>query len=289
MDLALASSFRQIPRVRWVPVFVVFLLASAAHAAPASDPAFLGIGMAPGPGGCTVTSITPASPAQDAGLRSGDDVFAIDKVSLGNRGVTQPCDMLTGEIVAHRPGDEVHLTVRRGVSVVTVKARLSTRSEVLHRRFFGEHMVSAELLDLDNDKVTYDLAEPRGGTKIVGWFLLDSCVNCGRVFDRIADAIRIRMRDADQMPTLLAVTATEKLASLRKVFTASVPLALAEPDVFDMLALKDSMRISFMVIDCRGVVRYVAPVAPDADDLDAAVDDILAAAEQAEYQRTRRN
>ena len=64
---------------------------------------------------------------------------------------------------------------------------------------------------------------------------------------------------------------------------------MAEPDVFDALALKDSLRVSFMVIDCRGVVRFVAPIAPDADDLDAALDDILAAVEQAEYQRNRRN
>ena len=40
-----------------------------------------------------------------------------------------------------------------------------------------------------------------------------------------------------------------------------------------------------MVIDCRGVVRFVAPIAPDADDLDAALDEVLAAAEQAEHAR----
>jgi hypothetical protein len=67
-----------------------------------------------------------------------------------------------------------------------------------------------------------------------------------------------------------------------------VALAVADMDLFEHLALKDSERISFMVIDCRGVVRFVAPIAPEADDLDAALDDILAAAEQAEHQRTSR-
>ena len=44
----------------------------------------------------------------------------------------------------------------------------------------------------------------------------------------------------------------------------------------------------FLVIDCRGVVRLVAPIAPDADDIDAATDEVLAGAEQAEHARTRR-
>ena len=44
-------------------------------------------------------------------------------------------------------------------------------------------------------------------------------------------------------------------------------------------------RVFFMVIDGHGVVRFVAPLAPNADDLDAALDDLLAAAEQAEHAR----
>ena len=36
-----------------------------------------------------------------------------------------------------------------------------------------------------------------------------------------------------------------------------------------------------MVVDCRGIVQFVAPIAPDSDDLDAALDELLAAAEQA--------
>ena len=57
---------------------------------------------------------------------------------------------------------------------------------------------------------------------------------------------------------------------------------------FRDLTLKENDRIQVMIVDCRGIVRFVAPVAPDADDLEAAIDEILAAAEQAEHQRTQR-
>lgn len=289
MDLALASSFRQIPRVRCLGFLVlVYLasLASVASAAPASDPAFLGVSMDDAPGFCSIRDTTPASPAEEAGMAFGDAVYSIDGVPLAG---PTPCTKLTSEIVARRPGDEIKLDVRRGSQRVTIKATLSTRGEVLHRRFVGAPMQRIDLVDLDNDNVSYDLGD-RGRTTIVGWFALERCTNCGRVFDRIADELRTRLRDAENPPGVLAVTAAplDKRSSLRKSFTANVTLASTERDVFEDFALRDSVRISFMVIDCRGVVRFVAPIAPDADDFEAAVDDLLAAAEQAEYLRTRR-
>jgi hypothetical protein len=279
--------------VRWFGFVVVIALGatspSAAVAATASDPAFLGIGMDDSPPYCSINSITPASPAQDAGLMWGDAVYAMDGVSLAG---SSPCTALTNLIVAHKPGEPITLDVRRGTQRLTIKATLSTRAEVLARRFVGEPMLRTDLEDLDDDKLSYDLGGRRGKTTIVGWFMLDRCSGCARVFDKIADGVRTRLKHKDHAPAVLAVTAPaprDKLHSVRKSFTANVSLAVAEPDVFDMLALKDSLRISFMVIDCRGVVRHVAPIAPDADDYDAAIDDILAAAEQAEHQRTRRN
>ena len=270
------------------PLIAAAVLAPVvAQAAPASDPAFLGIGMDNGPGYCSINNITLASPAQDAGLLFGDAIHAIDGVPTAG---PNPCTVLQAQIVAHRAGEDIKLDVRRGNQRVTIKATLSTRAEVLHRRFVGEPMLHTELDDFDNDKVTYDLGG-RGRTTIVGWFMLENCANCARVFDRINDGLQKRLKGADMLPATLAITAPGRrgdLTSLRKSFTANVSLAVAETELFDALALKDSERISFMVIDCRGVVRFVAPIAPEADDIDAAVDDILAAAEQAEHQRTSR-
>jgi hypothetical protein len=50
----------------------------------------------------------------------------------------------------------------------------------------------------------------------------------------------------------------------------------------------DKDRAFFLVIDCKGIVRLVMPIAPDSDDVDAAVDEVLAGAEQADHARARR-
>ena len=287
MMLATATSFRQSPIMRWLP-FLVVVLSAPAVAAPASDPAFLGIGMDDGPGYCSISNVTASSPAHDAGLTFGDAVHAIDGVLTAG---PRPCTILQAQIVAHRPGEDIQLEVRRGAQHITIHATLSTRAEVLHRRFVGEPMLHTEVTDIDDAKLSYDLGERHGRTTIVGWFMLENCANCARVFDIINDGLHKRLKDADTLPTTLAITAPGRrgdLALIRKSFNANVSLAVADIDLFDMLALRDSERISFMVIDCRGVVRFVAALAPDADDLDAAVDDILAAAEQAEHQRTSR-
>jgi len=273
--------------VRWLLSIAAVLVTSLASAAPASDPAFLGIGMDNGPGYCSINTITPSSPAQDAGLQFGDMIVAIDGLPTAG---PNPCTTLQAQIVSHRPGEDIKLDLRRGAQRLTVKATLSTRAEVLYRRFVGEQMLHTELEDIDNKKLSYDLAG-RGTTTIVGWFMLENCTGCARVFDRINDGLKKRTKDSDTQPKTLAITAPGRrgeLTSVRKSFTSNVSLAVADMDLFESLALKDSERISFMVIDCRGVVRFVAPIAPDADDIDAAVDDILAAAEQAEHQRTSR-
>jgi hypothetical protein len=223
-----------------------------------------------GPGFCSISSITPASPAHDAGLLFGDSVHAIDAVATAG---PNPCGVLQSQIVAHRSGEEIKLDVRRGNQRVTIKATLSTRAEVLNRRFVGEPMLHTELADIDNAKLSYDLADRRGRTTVVGWFMLENCSNCARVFDRITDGLRKRLKDADTLPVTLAVTAPGRrggLTGVRNTFNSNVALAVADMDLFEHLALKDSERISFMVIDCRGVVRFVAPIAPEADDLDAA-------------------
>jgi hypothetical protein len=268
--------------VRWTVLIALCLAPVAAAAAPASDPAFLGIGMGASPAGCQITSITPGSPARDAGLLFGDIVLGIDGVRIGG---PNPCDLLAARIADHHPGDKITLTVDRGVERVTVKAALTSRGEMLSRRLVGEPLSRTELIDADNDEVTYDLSR-RGQTRIVGWFTLASCAGCARTFDRVS--ARLEKRFKDNPPSVLAITSPVAIDRYRSIFTSSVPLAIVDEDLFDNLALRDSQRITFMVIDNRGVVRFAAPVAPDGDDVDAAIDDILAAAEQAEHQRARR-
>lgn len=309
MKLALRTPFRQIPHVRWAGSLVAFGLAVAAtpaSAAPASNPAFLGIVMqSRGNVGCEVTSVTRGSSAEDAGLREFDLIVAIDGVA------TPRCDVLQAEIVAKSPGQVARLDVKRSERIV-ITATLSTRAEVLHRRLVGQALESIDVVDADDETRHFDLAATRGKTRILGWFLLESCTGCAAVFDRIADGVARRLKDRDTAPSVLAVTsrpviktanalfgvsaahavaqAGSRIDSLRKHygFTSPVAMALTSKDTFEELAIDDPLRIHFVVVDSRGIVRFVAPIAPGSDDIEAALDELLAAVEQAEHLRPQR-
>ena len=75
---------------------------------------------------------------------------------------------------------------------------------------------------------------------------------------------------------------SDNIDELKPIATAlDVPLLVGDTETFQRFSITDVDRVFFMVIDCRGIVSYVAPIAPDADDLDAALDELYAAAEQA--------
>src|ERR1051325_2510096 len=84
---------------------LLLVLVGTASAAPRSNPPFLGISMTDAPPGCRVDSITPQSPAADAGLELGDIIVGIDGVD------TPSCPVLSAQIVAHQIGDKVPLDV----------------------------------------------------------------------------------------------------------------------------------------------------------------------------------
>jgi hypothetical protein len=259
-----------------------------------------------GNAGCEVSSVTRGSSAQDAGLRELDLIVAIDGVA------TPRCDVLQAEIVAKSPGHVVRLDVKRSERVV-ITATLSTRADVLHRRLVGQPMESIDVADADDETRRFDLADTRGKTTIMGWFNIEGCSGCAAVFDRISDAIAKRLKDRDSAPAVLAVTSRPRLpyvqllSSSRVVpavtaaapsptplrrhyaFSSNLPMAITAKETFEELAIDDRDRIHFIVIDSRGIVRFVAPVSPGSDDADAAIDEVLAAAEQTENSRSRRD
>ena len=264
--------------MRWLAVLA--LAAGTASAEPrASNPAFIGIKMNPLGFGCQVADVVAGGPAKDAGVRPFDIILTIDDVALaGGNG----CDTLLQMITGHAPGDTVRLEIRRAMDTVKLKVTLSTRAEVLHHRFVGHRFGSATLVDAEDPRTTYDLDDLRGHVTVLGWFHADTCVNCGSVFDRVRDGLRERLHDG--MPTLLAVTPTLKDdKQLRKNFSSSVKLATAPEDAVLDGELLEPDRIQFLILDAKGIVRFVSPVAPDSDDLDAALDEVLAACEQEQH------
>jgi hypothetical protein len=258
--------------------------ATSASASKASNPAFLGVGMedtggARGAGPCMITGVERGSGAEAASLQPGDVFERLDGAAISN------CDALISQITAKTPGAVVQIDVRRHAQPLKIKAELLTRDEILRRRLVGQPLPDGELLRVD-DRATVDLsAEKR--TMIVGWFPT-GCAGCDAVIDDVARWSRGR-RDARAPIAVLAAvadlsgrrSALDTLEQLKLMQRAlDVPLLAADYDTYTRYAMKDIDRVHFMVIDARGVVQYVAPIVPNADDTRAVLDELYAAAEQ---------
>lgn len=254
---------------------MVLATASVAVAKP-SNPAFLGIGMHDEPDGCHVDNVTRGSGAKAAGLRASDIIVAIDKTP------TPSCAVILANVQGHGAGDRVELLIQRNGRALTVNADLVSRDEIMRRRLVGQTMVATELMGVDDDRMV-DLSSLRGKTAIVGLFDLGRCADCNSVFGKLATWTRAQADKGGAVPLSFAVSVAPLGSQMKvvKPIGLDVPLAIADRAMFEELTVPDSERISFMVIDCRGVVQYVAPIAPNGDDTDAAIDELFAAAEQA--------
>ena len=263
-------------------IWLGLLFASASQAAPRqSNPAFLGIQMTDGPDGCVIEGVTAGGPAADARAEIGDTILAFDKIPLAQ---PRPCDQLVANITTHAPNDRIRMDVERNTAHRTLNVTLSTRADVLQKRV-GQRVGTTDLIDVDDIRHHYDLNDS-GKTTVVGWFT-DRCSGCAHVFDRIADGLKDRSKSNVFVLAVMPRT-HEELGDLRKSFNSQVALAVADVDTFSALAMDEQDRAFFMVIDCKGITRLVTPLAPDSDDLDGAVDEVLAGAEQAEHTRTTR-
>ena len=274
--------------------FAVVLFASAASAAPQpSNPAFLGVGpmhnafgpvayqgyqrAAPPPIGCSVDGVTPDSAADAAGVHYDDIILQLDATS------TNTCDALTNEIVRHHPGDSIRIEILRGAERLTLHAVLLTRAEVLNRRFVGHPIDSVEVTDAE-DGNEFDVSMLRGQAHVVAWFDSEACGDCDVIIRRVESALE-KVRNG---PSLLAVTDgdLQQIAKGRLASRLGVPLAVAERSKLEHYSMIED-RAYFMVVDARGVVRLITPIAPEGEDVDASIDEVIDAAEQTEHARLR--
>ena len=262
----------------------VSALAPAVAAGTSSNPAFLGIAMQPVPmhDGCGVSSVTPDSAAATAGVLQGDAVLALDGTP------TRDCVQLAALIVAHHPGDNIRLDLLRGMEHVVVHAVLVTRAEVLNSKLAGHELESIDVVDYD-DGTHYDLTTARGGTRVLAWFNAASCGDCAALVRRVVDTGEARRKESAP-PRVIAVTSgdPDELATLKLSTRLGVPVAVAPERTFAGASMLEPDRAYFMVLDASGVVRFVTPIAPEADDVDAQIDEVLAAAAQAEHARSHR-
>jgi membrane-associated protease RseP (regulator of RpoE activity) len=91
-----------------------------------TDRALLGVGIesaTDGGRGVRVTRVVPGSPAEDAGLETGDIITKVDDTEIGN------APELVRAIGSHDPGDTVTITYERDGESDTVEATLGGGSE----------------------------------------------------------------------------------------------------------------------------------------------------------------
>jgi len=83
--------------------------------------AYLGVSIQTATNGVSIGSVRSGTPAQQAGLKAGDVVTAIDGTAV------KSSSALESLIAAKQPGDHVTLTIRRGGSTRTIGVTLGTR------------------------------------------------------------------------------------------------------------------------------------------------------------------
>jgi hypothetical protein len=258
-------------------VLAVAALASPARARP-NNPTFLGIAMQDlgGRGPCLVTLVTPDSGAEDAHLLRGDLMLTIDGKQVAN------CDEVLRAIVAHEAGDWVQVGVARGASRVAVKAQVLTRDEVLARRLVGRNITGTTAATLDEPPAAHALAT-EGNAAIIAWFDPDRCSDCASLIGRAGHWARARTAKRGLAIDAYAVAAAPAdLKELRPVQKKlDVPLYALGEEAFRDYTIDTIERVVFVVVDGRGVVQHVASIGATADDTDALLDDLYAAAEQA--------
>lgn len=102
--------------------------------------------------GVTLRSVTPGGPASDAGLRSGDEIIAIDgKPVDGNEGVGKAYDLLR----RMDAGDSFVFSIRRDGDEqdVTVTAREMTPQIDLDLSFDAPNIISEQIIGPENWKI----------------------------------------------------------------------------------------------------------------------------------------
>ncbi|HEU4733505.1 MAG TPA: PDZ domain-containing protein [Kofleriaceae bacterium] len=272
-------------RVGLVALVGSFIASTALGAPRSSNPAFLGIQMQDGGGHgpCMIEAATRESPAEAAGLRGGDIVLSVDGKPIAN------CGVLLDEITSHAPGDTVQVKVQRLSSHLAVRVQLTTRDALLHK-VIGKPMVETNLVGVEDSEI-YDLSALHGRMAIVGLYN-PACVDCAQLFTKFLEWTRDKARKGGPNALVLAVVARDALhdpVALQR--SLDVPLAIGEltapaqegaSSPFSReLVISDRDRLGVLLIDGRGTVQYVGPIAPNSDDTEAVLDELFAAAEQA--------
>ena len=104
-----------------IPSSTVAAIVSQLISTGKAEHAYLGVAVETVDGGARITEVRSGTPAEQAGLRSGDTVTSVDGESISSG------DELTSAIGAKQPGESVSITYTRDGSSHTVEVQLATR------------------------------------------------------------------------------------------------------------------------------------------------------------------
>jgi hypothetical protein len=157
----------------------------------------------------------------------------------------------------------------------------------LRKRFGGLPVPMTKLVRVE-DRREIDISNSHRQTTIIGWFPT-TCSGCDQLFTKIERwsreerrAMPIKVAAATAGDTRMKRSINDNLELLKgQSRMLDVPLLVTDFETYKQFTIGDVDRAQFMVIDCRGVVQYATFVLPSADDQEAVLDELYAAAEQA--------
>jgi putative serine protease PepD len=104
-----------------IPSNTIRRIASTLISSGKVEHAYLGVSVDASAATARIAEVRPSTPAASAGLKGGDVVTAVDGTTISSG------DDLTRAIDAHKPGDKITLTYKRGGSEHTATLTLATR------------------------------------------------------------------------------------------------------------------------------------------------------------------
>ena len=277
-------------RPAWLAVIALAIapgVVAADEAIDGEDPRpWLGISYDPrsqkGIYGLPVTNVFEESGALASGLRIGDEILEID----GQQ--TPPGTDLYPIISPRAIGERLSMRIYRSDRFMMLHPVLTPRvsdSEMLHRQLVGKRAPAFSLTQIgDENAPAIDDSVLVGKVGVVLWFHY-SCRDCPQLINALAPWIESHRREG----VVGIVGADGEEVALSAILTSTpvlFPVGIDRDAWLHYGVLENPQdKVSISVVDRAGVVRMAAAVV--ATD-EAALDDVIAAAERALKQRKSR-
>jgi peroxiredoxin len=226
------------------------LASTRVEAAPRRAPPWLGVSLGSGPaGGVIVEVVFRTSPAEAAGLKSGDMVLRAGGVELH-----RPAE-LVAQVKQRQPGDALKLEVRRGGREIAVTVKLAAHpgdEEVVRRMHVGNRAADLPGLAAVQGPVFSSMKDVRGDVVLVEFFA-SWCAGCKAQVPMLS---AWHQKLTPRGLRALAVTAEDRDEARHVIAAWKLPYAVAsDVDSKSHRAYHVSGIPALYLVDRAGIVR----------------------------------